>query len=99
MAIMMVMEWPNVTAAQYDELKRITNFENDWPDGGLFHVAAIDGDKLRVTDVWESPEKFQAFVDSRLMPAVQQMGVTSQPNISIYPAHNVFNPGALAARK
>jgi hypothetical protein len=99
MAIVMSMEWPGVTAAQYDELKRITNFENDWPDGGMFHVAALDGDTLRVTDVWESAEKFQAFADSKLMPCVQQMGITSQPNISILPAHNVFNPGALAAKK
>jgi hypothetical protein len=95
----MSMEWPTVTAAQYDEVKRITNFENDTPAGGIFHVAALDGDVLRVVDVWESAEQFQAFVDSRLMPCVQQLGITAQPTISILPAHNVFNPGALAARK
>ena len=99
MAIMMVMEWPDVSAAQYDEVKRITNFENDWPAGGMFHVAAVDGTTLRVTDVWESAEQFQAFAETRLMPCVQQLGITSQPNISILPAHNVFNLTALAAKK
>ena len=99
MAIMMSMEWPGVSAAQYDEVKRITNFENDWPAGGVFHVAALDGDTLRITDVWERAEDFQAFVASRLMPCVQQLGITSQPNVNIYPAHNVFNPGAPAAKK
>jgi|EndMetStandDraft_3_1072993.scaffolds.fasta_scaffold725460_2 hypothetical protein len=99
MAVLMSMEWPGVSAAQYDEVKRITNFENDWPAGGMFHVAALDGDTLRVVDVWESPEQFQAFVDSKLMPCVQQLGITQEPKISILPAHNVFNPGALAAKK
>ena len=94
MAIVMSMEWPGVTAAQYDELRRITNFENDQPPGGTFHVAAVDDNGLRVFDVWESPEQFQAFVDSKLMPCVQQLGITSQPVITILPAINVFNPGA-----
>jgi hypothetical protein len=99
MAVMMTMEWPGVSAAQYDELKRITNFENEWPDGGMFHVAALDGDVLRVVDVWQSAEQFQAFVDSRLTPTVQQLGITTQPSVSVLPAHNVFNPTALAAAR
>jgi hypothetical protein len=60
----------------------------------MFHVAAVDDSSLRVVDVWESPEQFQAFVDSKLMPCVQKMGITSQPVITILPAINVFNPGA-----
>jgi hypothetical protein len=59
-----------------------------------FHVAAVDDNGLRVFDVWESPEQFQAFVDSKLMPCVQQLGIASQPLITILPAINVFNPGA-----
>src|SRR3954451_24704042 len=99
MAIMMVMEWPSVSAAQYDELKRITNFENDIPAGAIFHVAALDGDTLRVTDVWESPENYQAFVDTKRMPCVQQMGIASEPKVAISPTPTVFNPVALAAKK
>jgi hypothetical protein len=36
MAIVMSMEWPGVSAAQYEEVRRITNFENDQPPGGTF---------------------------------------------------------------
>ena len=94
MAIVMIMEWEDVTPAQYDEVKRVTAFETDVAPGGIFHVAAFDGNTMRVTDVWETPEHFQAFVDSRLTPCVQQMGITSQPTVTVLRAHNVFNPGA-----
>jgi hypothetical protein len=94
MAVMMQMEWPGVTAEQYEQVRVGTNFEGDPPAGGIFHVAALDGDKLRITDVWETPEQFQAFVEQRLMPCVQSLGITAEPQVSIYPAINVFNPGA-----
>lgn len=43
-------------------------------------------DGLTVVDVWESPEKFQAFGE-KLMPLVQKTGL--QPNEPIvYPAYN-----------
>jgi hypothetical protein len=92
MAIVMIMEWQGVDLKGYEEVRRITNFEGDPPAGGMFHVAALDGDRLRVVDVWESAEAFQAFVQARLMPATQQAGITAQPDVKILPAHNIFTP-------
>ena len=92
MAILMMMEWPGVTPAQYEEVKRITNFENEWPDGGKAHVAAFEDGVLKVVDIWDSAEQFQAFAESKLMEAAQQAGATSQPDVKILPAHNVFIP-------
>ena len=52
----------------------------------LAHTAGVAPDGLTVVDVWESPEKFQAFGE-KLMPLVQKTGL--QPNEPIvYPAHN-----------
>ena len=99
MAVMVVMEWTGATVQNYEDIRRITAFEANPPEGGIFHVAAFDGNTLRITDVWESPEKFQAFVDGKLGPASAEAGVTTQPQVSIYPTHNVFNPQALAAKK
>lgn len=92
MAIVMIMEWPDVDLAGYEGVKRITNFENEVPPGGMFHVAALDGTTLRVIDVWESAEQFQAFVEAKLMPATKDLGITSQPVVKILPAHNIFAP-------
>jgi hypothetical protein len=51
------------------------------------------GDKgLRITDVWESSEDFQGFVERRLMPAVKQLGIPGEPRVQIYPLHQLFSP-------
>jgi heme-degrading monooxygenase HmoA len=47
---------------------------------------------MRVVDIWESAEDFQNFINAKVMPAVQQLGITSQPDVKILPAHNVFIP-------
>ena len=96
MAIVMLMRWPGVSLADYDEVRRVTNFEGDAPTGGMYHACTHDGEALRVTDIWESAEAFQAFAESRLMPAVMQLGIQGEPRIEIYPAHNLFTPGYTA---
>ncbi|MGE0541967.1 MAG: hypothetical protein AB7R89_17485 [Dehalococcoidia bacterium] len=72
--------------------RALVNWEGDQPAGGLFHVAAFDEQGLRVTDVWESAEAFQSFVEGRLMPGVQQIGIEGQPETEILPATAIFAP-------
>lgn len=93
MAIMMQMRWEGVTPEQYDTVRDRVNWEGDAPTGGLLHVAAFDGNTLLVNDAWDSAEDFQRFVDTRLMPAVQQVGIQGEPQVEIYPAHRYYNPG------
>ena len=94
MAIMMIMKWEGVTTEQYDELKRIVDWETNPAEGGRMHATAHDGSGLRITDVWESAEAFQTFVDDRLTPAVMQVGVPNQPDVEIYPLHDLYIAGA-----
>jgi len=49
-------------------------------------VAGATPEGLRVLDVWESPEKFQAF-GQKLMPLLQQAGIKPAEPI-VFPAHN-----------
>ena len=93
MPVLMLMQWDNLTREQYDAVCEIVNFEQDMPRGGLFHVAAFNDKGLRVADLWERPEDFQAFVEQRLMPGVQKAGIQGEPRVEILPAHNVFTPG------
>lgn len=93
MAVMMIMEWQGVTREQYDAVCDSVNFEVDVPRGGLLHVAAFDDKGMRVTDLWERAEDFQAFVEKRLMPGVQKAGIAGEPKVGIYPVHNLFTPG------
>ena len=93
MAVAMFMSWAGVTAEQYDAVRKLVNWEGDPAPGGLFHVAATDEHGLHVTDIWESPEAFQTFVNDRLMPGVAQLGITSQPVVEVLPIHALFTPG------
>jgi hypothetical protein len=93
MAVMMIMSWQGVSLEQYEDAKKAVRWEEDPAVGGILHVTAHDGNGLRITDVWETPEAFQAFVDDRLMPAVQELGLPGQPDVEIYPLHDLWTPG------
>ena len=54
---------------------------------------AVTENGVRVTDIWESDEAFDAFVRDRLMPGVKQLGIPGEPEVEILPAHAVFAPG------
>ena len=66
MAVVMFMEWDGVTIEQYEAARKLVNWEGDNPAGGMFHVAAVTDAGLRVTDLWQSAEAFQTFVEKRL---------------------------------
>lgn len=93
MSVVMLMRWDGVTLDQYDEARKLVRWEEETPAGGMFHVAAHDGQSLRITDVWESAEQFQQFAEQRLMPGVAQLGLPGEPQVEIYPAHAIFTPG------
>ena len=97
MQTVMLMRWAGVTVEQYEEARSRVDWEGDPADGGLFHVAGFEGDGLRVTDVWESPEHFQRFAEERLMPAVKEIGIEGDPEVTFYPAHAIFNARVPAA--
>jgi hypothetical protein len=96
MAVVMRMEWPEVTRDQYDATRELVAWERDQPQGGLFHVSFFDEGGFKVVDVWESEEDFNNFVESRLMPGVQQLGIEGEPKVTFTPAHAIYNPAALA---
>ena len=92
MATVMNMRWRGVTPEQYDEARKLVNWEGDAPDGARFHIAWFDDDGLRVVDLWDSPGQFQAFVENRLNPGVQEVGIEGEPEVEFSDAHAVFAP-------
>jgi hypothetical protein len=93
MPVVMYMEWDGVSPEQYDEAREKVDWEGDVPDGTILHVPWFVDSGLRVVDVWDSGDQFQAFVEERLMPAVQEIGIEGQPRVDIRPLHSrVFAP-------
>lgn len=74
MALLMEIEFPGVTAEQYDEAdKRAGTRSAQPPDGLLFHSATVTDAGLRVVDLWESREKLDAFM-GRMIPITKESG-------------------------
>ena len=91
MAVVMSMRWDGVTADQYDAARDEVKWEVDAPDGAIFHVSWFEDDAIRVIDVWETAEQFQAFAERRLTPGTNKVGIEGQPEVTIQPAHRYFD--------
>src|SRR6266496_5890592 len=99
MATVMSMEWAGVTQEQYNRVMSALGLDTSPPIGGMFHVAGFTGGSLRVLDIWESQQAFERFQRERLTAAVQKAGITTQPKVQFFPAHNIYVPNLEAIRK
>ena len=81
----------NVTIAQYEEVlrrERDAGFTFP-PDGRAYHVCfGTDGD-LQVSEIWDSPEQFQAYGEL-LMPILVDVGVEFSGEPEVFEAHNII---------
>jgi len=92
MAVVMRMDWPEVSPELYDKVREIVGWEDAVADGAIFHVAFFDDGGFKAVDVWESAEDFQSFVDKRLTPGIAEAGgIDGEPNVTITPVHRYFN--------
>ena len=93
MAIVMRMTWSGITPKQYDEVRRLANWVGNPAPGGDMHVASFDADGvMHCTDVWDSAEELNAFLEQRIFPAVATLGITSKPDVVIDDCHELFVP-------
>ena len=92
MATVMLMHWPEVSKEQYERARSEVRWETDTPQGAKFHVAWFADDGFHVLDLWDSAEDFQKFVETRLNPATQRIGIKGEPKVEFAEAHAIFAP-------
>ena len=86
------MHWPEVSKEQYEAVRAAVNWEGNVPDGAKLHVAWFGDDGFHVLDLWDSPAAFETFSQTRLMPAVQQIGLEGTPRVAFGEVQSVFAP-------
>jgi hypothetical protein len=65
----------SLTIEKYEEVNRRLEESGDWPGDGLeIHVFFGPADSLRVSEIWDSQEQFEAFGE-RLMPVLADVGI------------------------
>jgi hypothetical protein len=72
MPISLRLDFPNNSLADHDSVVEALNWPGDWPDGAIAHSAYEVEGHLVVTDVWESRQHFDRFVEQRLRQAMSQ---------------------------
>ena len=83
MSILVRFPPSNVSKQQYDSVKSSLEEAGEWPaDGCQLHVCFGDEQDIRVSEIWESQEKFEAF-GSTLQPRLEEAGIqlAGQPEI------------------
>jgi hypothetical protein len=64
-----------MTRDQYESVKNALEEAGDWPvDGCQIHVCFGDEGNLRVSEVWESKEKLEAFGE-KLRPRLEEASI------------------------
>jgi hypothetical protein len=89
MSIVVRFAPPSATIEQYEESVRRLEAQGDYPPDGLeYHVCFIADGNVRVSEIWDSREQFQAFGE-RLMPVIAEMGIEpGEPEV--FEVHNVI---------
>ena len=86
MAVLMILEWQDVTTSDYERVNETIGIRGDAdaPDGLIEHVAALtEDDEMVIVDLWESEAALGRFIETRLAPAIKQLGLPeSEPRLA-----------------
>jgi hypothetical protein len=81
-----------VTREQYEEVRKVVDWEGSVPKGAKFHVAWFGDDGFHVLDLWDSADDFARFSEERLRAGIEKAGVKGEPRVQFSPAHAIFAP-------
>jgi hypothetical protein len=89
MSILVRFPPSNVSKQQYDEVRKALTDAGEWPaDGCELHVVFGPENDIRVSEIWESPEKVEAFGE-KLRPRLEEAGIQLSGEPEILDVHVV----------
>jgi hypothetical protein len=95
MAVGVVLEFEGATLDQYDQVLERMGLASGGPgpSGALFHWATGTDNGIRVTDVWESRERFEQFAEEQIGPHTAAVGIPGPPQVTMYDVHGYMTAG------
>jgi len=89
MSIVVRFNPQSLTKETYDKVSAQIQDTEHWPPDGLdYHVCfGSDGD-LKVSEIWDSREQFEAFGE-HLGPVLQEAGIQMSAEPDVFEAHNI----------
>jgi hypothetical protein len=95
MAVIADFILPGLSRDDYDRLRAAVGWLDDPPTGGIAHLTWWEGDDCHNIDAWEEEAAMGAFIESRLAPAMAELGLQVEPQVTFHGAHEVFAPRAV----
>jgi hypothetical protein len=91
MSIVVRFNPTSLTSEKYDEtIQRLEEAVVEFPPEGLdYHVCFGSEGSLRVSEIWDSREQFQAFGET-LMPLLADAGIEFSGDPEIFEVHNII---------
>jgi hypothetical protein len=63
------------------------------PEGGIYlHLTTPTDFGFRVVEIWDEKEGFDRFLEHRLAPASEAVGMERETTVTVRPLHNFFAP-------
>jgi hypothetical protein len=82
----------NVTPETYDKVNKQITESGDWPpDGFVYHVCFGSHDDLKVSEIWDSREQFEASAPQR-MPILEAAGIEFAGEPEVLDVYNIETP-------
>ena len=90
MSIVVRYNPPSLTTEQYDEADRLLREAGiePLPDGLEYHVCSGPEGNLRVSEIWDSREQFEAFGE-HLQPILADVGIGFSAEPEVFEVHNI----------
>ncbi|MGW4120058.1 hypothetical protein [Nocardia sp. NPDC004711] len=92
MAVLSVMEWVGNSPTFYVAIIERMGVQNAPAEGILLHIAGETATGMRIVEVWDDEDAFEAFVRERLLPAAEDVGLTTEPAYTVTAVANLFAP-------
>ena len=92
MTVVSTLDVHGLTAHEYRAVMDELGVESR-PEGGIYlHLTTPTDFGFRVVEIWDEKEGFDRFVQRRLTPAGEAIGLTREMTIAVTPLHNFFAP-------
>jgi hypothetical protein len=92
MTVVSTLDVTGLTAPEYRAVMDELGVERR-PEGGIYlHLTTPTDLGYRVVEIWDEKENFDRFVERRLAPANEAVGLDRATGITVTPLHNFFGP-------
>ncbi|WP_040840051.1 hypothetical protein [Nocardia brevicatena] len=92
MAVITTLDVYGQTPEEYRAIMDELGVEKRAEPGIYLHVTTRTDFGFRIIEIWDEKEGFDRFLETRLTPAAEKLGMNSEIKITVTPLHNLFGP-------